>query len=275
VRRSDDEPASSITRVAAAELESTDKGIAIAARGSTPIVDPFDTPMMNAVLVRWHDLLRISLIDPWPCFRLRWRTRDGKSEDVFGPAEGESESAFSFAVSRLVEATTRRGPLLVSRGWLDVAPIEWEPVSDFPVLEQVVTRHDGGAFRTSAREVESQVVGVLARRGAPSTFDALLSWLHASPARPLSRLPQAVLVTADEDVYVRWRDQSCARIPLAALRVRIDVRANAFTESDDAFYVFGRATRLLLLRRRQCEVAALFDERLTQERSIATARKPP
>ncbi len=275
MKRDDDEPASSITRVTTAALECTEKGIAIGARGSAPIADPFDTPMMNAVLVRWHDLLRIALVDPWPCFRLRWRTRVGKSEDVFGPAEGESESKFSLAVMRLAEATAQRGPLLVSRGWLDAPDVEWEPVAALPVLEQVVTRHEAGAFRTSAREVERQAVGVLARRGAPSTFDALLIWLHSSPARPLSRLPQEVLVTEDEDVYVRFGDESCARIPLAALRVRINVRSNAFTEPDDAFYVFGRATRLLLLDRSECPVARLFDERLTQKRSAAAATEPP
>jgi len=275
MKRDDDEPASSIARVAAADLESTEKGIAIGARGSTPIADPFDTPLMNAVLVRWHDLLRITLVDPWPCFRVRWRTRGGKCEDAFGPADGESESTFSFAVIRLVEATTRRSPLLVSRGWLDVPDVDWEPVAALPVLEQVVTRYEAGAFRTSARDVERQVVSVLARRGAPSTFDALLSRLHSSPGRPLARIPQEVLVTEDEDVYVRFRDKSCARIPLAALRVRIDVRSNAFTEPDDAFYVFGRATRLLLLDRGKCPVAQLFDARLAQKRSIAAPTKPP
>jgi len=57
--------------------------------------------------------------------------------------------------------------------------------------------------------------------------------------------------------------------------VRIDVRSNAFTEPDDAFYVFGRATRLLVLDRSACPVARLFDERLTQKRSTAAATKPP
>ena len=114
MKRDDGEPASSITRVAAAELESTEKLIAIAARGSMPIVDPFGTPMMNAVLVRWHDLARLALVDPWPCLRLRWRTRYGKSEDVFGPDGDESPQAFALAVSRLVEATTRRAPPPVS-----------------------------------------------------------------------------------------------------------------------------------------------------------------
>jgi hypothetical protein len=267
----DDEPATSITRIAANELETTEKGIAIQARYPHGPVDPFDSTVQSAVLVPWRDLLKLTLVDPWPCVRLRWRTIDGGAEDVFGPHENTSAEAFARAATRLSEATTRRAPQLVHRGWLDVPDVPWEPVSAFPRVDARVERRDLGAFRTSASDHDEHALKLLARRGAPATFDALFEWLRSGPDKATSVLPRAMLVTQDadgEDVYVRWRDERCERMPLAALRTRTapPFSPNSLNTgvSDDAFYVFGRATRVLLTRRSTCAVAQLFDQRLAK-----------
>jgi len=120
VKRDDDEPASSITRVTTAALESTEKGIAIGARGETPIADPFDTPMMNAVVVRWHDLLRAALVwEPVAALPLLRRELLGLSVRGAAGAHRRALERLHRAGRRVLRVRARDAP----------APTRPEPVS--------------------------------------------------------------------------------------------------------------------------------------------------
>jgi hypothetical protein len=68
--------------------------------------------------------------------------------------------------------------------------------------------------------------------------------------------PRELALTA-EHVCVLHRNGSVARLPLAALR------AMRVSGTGDRLYLFGRSTRLLLPRRKHCDVVAALDRRLT------------
>ncbi len=254
-------PAVGATPIGARDIETTYKGIALVARGPEPMPDPFETQMLSAVLVRWHELRRLSLVDPWPCFRIRWSSRGVRAEDAYGPRGDADAHDFARAVERLVEVTRVHAEHLIDQGWLAAPDTPWEPTAGLPHADAPPAAPALGAFRTAARDAARPEHTVIAQRGAPPTFEALVVWLRSGPARPLTVLPREVRVTADDTVHVRWRDGRCARVPLDALRCRLDVPLDA-EDSADAVYVFGRATRLLLLGRHACEVAQLFDRRL-------------
>jgi len=56
---------------------------------------------------------------------------------------------------RLAEATAQRGPLLVSRGWLDVPDVDWEPVAALPLLRRELLAYPArGAACAHRRAVE-------------------------------------------------------------------------------------------------------------------------
>ena len=262
------------TPAGARDIETTAKGIAILARGPHPITDPFVTPILSAVLVRWHELRRLELLDPWPCFRLSWRSRGARGDDTFGPYAHEAPHAFASAVERLVEAASAHAPSLVRRGWLDVPDVSWEATEGLPEPFVADAAPALGAFRTAARDTPTPETTIVARRHAPPTFEALLVWLRSSPARPSVLLPREAVICGDGMLHVRWRDGRCGRIPLDALRLRLNVPLQD-EHADDAVYVFGRATRLLLVGRSRCDVAQALDRHLARGNAAPTAPWSP
>jgi len=251
----------SATPASARDLEVTTKGIAILARTPQRGPDPFENPPLSAVLVRWHELRGLELLDPWPSFRLRWGGRGARGDATFAPHLHEDPREFVEALERLVVAATERAPTIVARGWLDAPDVPWEPTADLPVASIPQAGPKLGAFRTPARETSPPEFTVMARRKAPPTFEALVLWLRSSPRRPLDLLPREAVVTADGMLHVRWRDRRCARIPVDTVRLRFFVPLGEW-QSPDAIYVFGRATRLLLVDRMHCEVAQALDRHL-------------
>jgi hypothetical protein len=248
----------SATPASARDLEVTSKGIAILARTPQRGPDPFENPPISAVLVRWHELRGLELLDPWPSFRLRWGGRGARGDATFTPHFHEDPREFVAALERLVVAATERAPTVVARGWLDAPDVSWEPTDELPVATTPQTGPTLGVFRTPARDVSPPEATVLARRKAPPTFEALVLWLRSSPRRPLDLLPREAAITADGMLHVRWRDRRCARIPVDTVRLRFSVPIDE-EHSPDAIYVFGRATRLLLVDRAHCEVAQQLD----------------
>ena len=122
-------PAVGATPIGARDIETTYKGIALVARGPEPMPDPFETQMLSAVLVRWHELRRLSLVDPWPCFRIRWSSRGVRAEDAYGPRGDADAHDFARAVERLVEVTRVHAEHLIDQGWLAAPDTPWEPTS--------------------------------------------------------------------------------------------------------------------------------------------------
>jgi hypothetical protein len=256
----------SATPASARDLEVTSKGIAILARSPHRGPDPFEHPTISAVLVRWHELRGLELLDPWPSFRVRWGSRGARGDATFAPFLHEDPHEFVEALERLVVAATERAPTVVARGWLDAPEVPWEPTADLPVATMSQTGPALGAFRTPARTTIPPEFTVVAHRKAPPTFEALVLWLRSSPRRPLDLLPREAVITADGMLHVRWRDRRCARIPIDTVRLRFFVPLGA-EQSTDAVYVFGRATRLLLVDRTRCEIAQALDRQLAQDGS--------
>lgn len=81
----------------------------------------------------------------------------------------------------------------------------------------------------------------------------MLSWLASGPENPFGAQVVEAAVTP-EHVYVTRRSGATRCIPLASLRTR--------RGADDAIYVFGRDTELLLTDRARCPVCRLLDQRL-------------
>jgi hypothetical protein len=260
----------SATPASARDLEVTSKGIAILARSPQRGSDPFESPPLSAVLVRWHELRGLELLDPWPSFRLCWGSRGARGDATFAPFLHEDPLEFVQALERLVVAATARAPTVVARGWLDAPDVSWEATTDLPGAVATQVGPSLGAFRTAARDTTPPELTVVARRHAPPTFEALVLWLRSGPRRPLELLPREAVITADGQLHVRWRDRRCARIPVDTVRLRFSAPLGE-EHSPDAVYVFGRATRLLLVERHKCEVAQALDRQLARGQGDAAA----
>lgn len=202
----------------------------------------------QSITVRWRDLLRLEPIDPWPSLRVRYVGGDTACADTFAPRWRWRVDEFAAAVEALIEHASAHAPAVVHRGWLDQPVIEWERVRELPGGRVPL---GPGAYRSATATGEP----IVARRDAPTPFEALLQWTASTPDRPWRDHPREVVVT-DEHVYARRRDRSAWRLPLSSLR------AARGAPDGDAVFVFGRHTQLVLPARSPegCPVArALFD----------------
>lgn len=205
------------------------------------------TYSMHSVTVRWRDVVSLEPVAPWPQVLLEW---DARSAGVsrMRLAAGGDPVVFEDRVRELVDAARRhaRSPEHVRDGWLAVPTVAWEPVERWPgegVDEAAV------GYRTApARPVE-----ILARRPSRGGLHVLLQWLASSPSRPFAKMVKEALLTP-KHLYVRRRDGTEARLPRAALRTR--------RGEDDAIYVFGRRTEVLLGDRSGCPVCRRLDAQL-------------
>jgi hypothetical protein len=245
-RRSRDEPP---------EIDYASGPVAIRPGDITYTRNGFDVGIgMHSYLFPFRDVVAVEAVEPWPCFEVEWRDAGGTSKKRFVPRFRSERDAVGRDVEKLFRylERERRGDL-AKRGWLDAPVVHWERVKGFPDEEE---RDDAapGAYRRAARTAGETI---LARREEPSAFETLLDWLASSPDHPWRDHPRDVAVT-DEHVYVRRRDETVHRLPLATLR---GVRKN---RDLDALYVFGRNTILLLPRRDGCPVLALLDARFEE-----------
>jgi len=201
---------------------------------------------------------RLEAVDPWPSLRIAWNHGRGeKSETLhplrlhkvfaFDPDEDE-RSAFARVVEELLAAFEEFEPTKVARGWLEVPEIPWEKVESWPEASGPSSE---GAYRTAQ-------VPIVARRGKPSPFEALLTWLASSPERPWTDTAREMVLTSRQ-LYVRHWNRNVYTLPLEALRARLD---DTWEGTRDAVYVFGRNTFLVVPHREGCEVTAALDRQL-------------
>jgi hypothetical protein len=189
--------------------------------------------------VRWPDVVHLEAVDPVPAFVLH---RAGGLRQPFTPG-GDDEDEFAARCEEVFERAARAG-VPIDRGWLDHPRVEWEPVDALPP-----EGGDGGAYRGSSETV-------LARRGAPSSSEALLMWL-LKRERDLAVSKQLVLT--DERLYVERFDDSIWRMPRSTLR-----RARR-TRSGDLVCTFGRDTLFVIAGRAGCPVTDALEAQLAEE----------
>ncbi|MEM9193527.1 MAG: hypothetical protein AAGF12_30410 [Myxococcota bacterium] len=227
------------------------------------------------VQVFWDDLIELYPIDPWPSVRLEWAVRrDGSkgpvaviSSETFtaerkvgGLGFGSSpprNSRFAQMIEewvRYIEVTapvrTLRG---VKRGWLDIPDTRWSPAEEIPEDER--KERAMGAFRTA-----KPTSFIVARRRPTSVFSTLLAWLASSPDQKWRNTPRELALT-DEDLLAEFYNDKTYVIPRSALRMRLG------QPGEDAVYVFGRGTRLVLTHQEGCELQAALDAQLSSSPS--------
>lgn len=225
--------------------------------------DPLETTNVDAIVLRWHELRELAAVDPWPSFRVRWHGPGGGDEHTFSPRRGTlaeklspalSPPGFARSVEAMIYHVASHTEGLVKRGWLDAPEVEWERVRALPEARVARELAGQGAFRAAPRPIEEEATAL---REKPTALEAMLQWLVSSPEKPWREHPREVRTSAAY-LYVERRDRSFWRLPLDTLRVRLG------TTRDDAVYVFGRRTGILLTHRDGCPVRAELDARLTR-----------
>lgn len=245
-------------------LEEVRKGIRIrpeALRWDWEHLQVGEPDSIHSVTFAWRDLISVEPVDPWPSVLLEWKTRhllgstpsSGSSSGVSRSRVGPSKDpeGFERRVARLVELVRERAPLLAREGWLAYPSVSWELVPFWPGEGPT---NASPSYRTApARPIE-----VVAHRARAGSLHTILQWLVSSPDRPFRRMICEMAVTR-EHLYVRRRDGESQRLPLATLRGR--------RGGEDAIYVFGRSTEVLVGDRSECPVAKHLDERLRGRRA--------
>lgn len=226
----------------------------------SPGVRGYDT------LVPWDRLRSIEPIHPWPAIRVRWGAeREGEREMVHHPRGPRALLPRSPSAVTAMEAYGRRVEALLAwlresrgdaeelivPGWSELPDVPWEPVPGLPSDGPEA----GGAYRASGRS--RRVVGqrVVARRPRPTVTELLLAWLALSDRKPWKETLREVVMT-DDHLYAELWDRSHWRLPLGALTVRLG------DTGEDAVYVFGKRTFLVLTARRGDEVTRRLDRLL-------------
>lgn len=215
-------------------------------------------PPGRGIQLRLHQIRELKAVEPWPALHVAWSTKHLELDRTLVPSERRFGSAgpteAQLAHERMVtdviarlKANPRAASIAIDEGWAAFPVVPWTPVEGFPE-----DAPGDGAFRTAA-----DADPVIARRAPPSTIETLLVWIASSPDRRLAETPGEVVVTRDH-LYARFSDGRVRRLPRHILRTRKG------PTDDDAVYVFGRRTRLVLPHREGCPVRAALDEQLAE-----------
>jgi hypothetical protein len=238
------------------EVEATPDGLAF--RGRNP-------QRLDSVFVPWRELRRLQAIEPWPLLHLRSAARGTTYEETYGPFSRALHSVIAFenAVLRVIAAARHHAPRAVFDGWDVVEPQPWEPVDQLPTNQPARAPDAGALFRANARPHDAAERLVVASREhiAPFGWLAVLLFGRGQPGFN-SLMPREARITASRELYVRWQDGRCGRLPVRSVRTRVDLWSNPAGGSRDTLYTFGRATYLILPDADSCPVAAVLDDTL-------------
>lgn len=217
-----------------------------------------DEPPGHGIQLRLEQIQSIAAVEPWPSLHVAWKTKHLSLERTLAPAErrfgsggpNDAQLAHEAMVEQVIDGL-RTGPAasVVDRGWAGVGVVPWVETELWPDDASV----GEGAFRTAA-----DADPIAARRGPPSPLEAMLVWIASSPDRRLANTPREVILTR-EHLYARFSDDVVRALHRASLRTRLG------PADEDAVYVFGRRTRLVLPHRDGCAVRALLDAQLAEE----------
>ena len=208
--------------------------------------------------LRFSNVLRVEAVDPWPGLRIHWKKGSEETSQTFHPVrlhqvlafepDGGEREAFAKVISELLTAFEEVDVHRVGVGWRDAPHVPWALVERWPDAEGGTEQ---GAYRTAH-------VPIVARRGKPSSYEALLTWLASSPERPWRDTAREMVLTSRE-LFVRHWNRKVYALPRDTLRTRLD---GTWEGKRDSVYVFGQRTFLVVPYREGCEVAAALDHQL-------------
>ena len=228
--------------------------------GKTELHVDAGRPPGHGIQLRLHQVRALRAIEPWPALHVAWSTAHLDLERTLVPPErrfgsgGPTEAQLAHeemvveVITRL-KANPKAASIAIDPGWAAVPVVPWVEVEGLPDDDPA----GPGAFRTAA-----DMDPVVARRAAPSPLEKMLVWLASSPDRRMVDTPGEVVLTR-ENVFARFSEGATRRLPRASLRER------SGPVDDDAVYVFGRRTRLVMPHRDGCPVRAALDEQLASE----------
>lgn len=190
--------------------------------------------------VRMDSLVAVRAIDPWPSFELEWRDPQASPAGVrayrfkvpaglFDP--DEPREAVAGTIVRFLQHVDDLGAPFVP-GWFGYEEVALEPVAGFP------SDQPRRGYRQSGR-----LERLVARFAPLSPGEYLLGWLASSPDRPWRNTPREAALS-ESHLYIRRGLRGFGRLPLRALRARLG------DPDEDAIYVFGRRTYVVLPFRR-------------------------
>lgn len=178
-------------------------------------------------------LIRMSAVDPWPCFEVEYRDGINTRQTIvrFEPSRGDDPNKFDLIVSSIFRRAEQASlvELRLERGWLDIPHALWTPVEGFPETEVA-----GGPFRQ--------------RSGASAdlwewtmTEDEARQTRRVGPFRDSWETSPERVVVRDGWLFAKEAGSGqVGSIPLATLR-----EAKSASETISTFR-FGRATDVVL-----------------------------
>jgi hypothetical protein len=195
---------------------------------------PFAAPYTYSVAIHGETLVRISAVDPWPCFEVEYRdTKLNTSQQILSvqPAQGDDPNKLDLVVSSLFRsaAWASLAELRLERGWLDIPHALWTPAEGFPDAEAT-----GSPFR--------QRSGASADRWEWTMTEVEEPWMRrVGPFRDVHETTPERIVVRDGWLFAKEAGSGqVGSIPLDALR----------EVTRDGEYIsrfrFGRATDLRL-----------------------------
>lgn len=219
--------------------------------GSEPgLLWPFD------IRLKLRHLRVVEALEPWPTLRVTWEEDRVEDHRTIAPparrfgAGGPTKTQLRHEamVVELLGLLKNKAPrrATVDFGWAGVANQPWLRVDAMP---EEAPRGDG-VFRSAGGPSR-----IVARRDAPTPLESMLVWLASSPDRLWVDTPREVVLTRDY-LYARFARGSLRCLPRETLRERRG------PSGDDAVYVFGRRTLLVLTHRDGCPVRAALDAQL-------------
>lgn len=228
--------------------------------GDTELRVDASEPPGHGIQLSLDRVRELRAVDPWPALHVAWSTAHVDLERTLVPPERrfgsgrptEAQLAHEQMVVEVV-ARLRSNPkaasIAIDPGWTAFEVIPWVDVQGLPDEEAA----GQGAFRTAA-----DMDPVVARRAPHTSLEKMLIWVASSPDRRMVDTPDEVVLTR-EQVFARFSKGATRRLPRASLRERRG------PVDDDAVYVFGRRTRLVLPHRDGCPVRAALDAQLASE----------
>ncbi len=201
-------------------------------------------------------LRRLDATGRWPGLVIGWDEPGAAYDErhlrprppTFGAGPGRESFWFEATVERVFRLANREAwPVHLAEGWVVVPHVEWERAPIWP------TAGRGATYRTAA------TARAVVRRPRYRARELLSTWLGSGPQRPWEATPREVVLT-EQHVYARFATGDACRLPLQSLRIRLG------EADEDAIYVFGRRTQLVLPYRTDCPVRSVLDARLSRRR---------
>ena len=195
--------------------------------------------------VSWGELSKATGAEPWPRLEISW-VEEGVEQQLSIANWSASGRHLLDELATFVADIESRAPRTIVSGWCRGGDVQWTSVRQWP--SRAASPGAPPSYREPGRPVED---GIMAERvfEPPPKGGWLARLLGRSDPEPPAG-PREVAVTR-EWLYVCWRDDSIARLPLSGLW-------RASRTDDEVTYHFGFRTTFTLPRNKACPVIALL-----------------